>query len=158
MFDKLVSARDAAHILEMDGTDHLEEAVAGGALQPSGEAGKEKRFSVAELILFSLARTLDSIGVDPEKSRTYSEAVLSNRLRTHDEHALEWVENEAQEFFCLIADNQLARIFLRNKEDGKELDVGAVKPILFPVTKCEINVFRVVRPVLYRAREIIEAE
>jgi hypothetical protein len=158
MYDKLVSARDAAHILEMDGTDDLEAAVDQGAARPSGEAGKDRMFSVAELILFALARAIESIGVDPDKSRTYSEAVLSNRLRTHDDHTLEWVENEAQELFCLIADNQLARIFLRNKEDGKELDVGAVKPILFPVTKCEINVFRVVRPVLFRAREILEAE
>ena len=72
----------------------------------------------------------------------------------HDKNALEWIENESQELFCLIADDQLTRIFLRNKEDSKEVDIGAVRPVLFPIITCEINVFRVIRPVVYRARHL----
>ena len=64
------------------------------------------------------------------------------------------MENEEQELFCLIEDGQLTRIFLRGKEDPREVDVGAVKPVLFPVTRCEINVFRVIRPVIYKARQM----
>jgi hypothetical protein len=105
--------------------------------------------------MLKLARLIETLGVDRLKSARYSEAVLSQRIAAHDKNALDWIENEAQELFCLIADRQLARIFLRSKEDFKEMDVGAVKPILLPTTKCEINVFRAIRPVLVRARQIL---
>ncbi len=95
------------------------------------------------------------VGVDSPKAATYAEAILGTRLQAHDKNVVDWIENEAQELFCFIADNQLARIFLRNKDDSKEVDVGAIKPVLFPTTKCEINVFRVIRPVVYRTRQLL---
>jgi hypothetical protein len=106
------------------------------------------------VVVWKLAQAMERIGVPPEKSVRYADAVLGSRLSAHEENALDWIENEAQELFCLICDNELARIFLRNKEDGKEVDVGAVKPMLFPTTRCEINVFRVIRPVVYKARQL----
>ena len=85
----------------------------------------------------------------------YSEAVLGSRLQERGRHALEWLENESEELFCLLEDNQLARIFIRSKDDSKEVDIGAVKPVLFPTIRCEVNVFRVIRPVIYRARRLL---
>ena len=105
--------------------------------------------------MLRLAQIIESLGVDRAKALRYSEAVLAQRLSTHDKNALDWVENETQELFCLISDGQLARIFLRNKEDSKEMDVGAVKPVLLPITRSEVNVFRAIRPVLLRAIQVL---
>ena len=44
----------------------------------------------------------------------------------------------------------VSRIF----DDQKERELGAVKPVLLPTTRCEINVFRAVRPILYRAQRL----
>ena len=154
MFRKVVSAEGAARILDAPDVSVFDEIVARHELKPAKTAPEGPLFVMADVIALRLAQVMSDLGVESAKALRYADAVLGERLRDHDENVVDWIENEAQELFCLIADGQLARIFLRNKEDFKEFDVGAVKPILFPTTRCEINVFRVIRPVVYRARQM----
>lgn len=158
MFSALVSARDAAFILELKDVSELPQVVADYQIKPQRNDPNGGRFLVRDLVMMKLAQVIETLGVDRQKSSRYSEAVLRQRLSAHDKNAIDWIENETQELFCLIADRQLARIFLRSKEDRKEMDVGAVKPILLPTTKSEINVFRAIRPVLVRARQVLDAK
>ncbi|MEW6138120.1 MAG: hypothetical protein AB1733_07805 [Thermodesulfobacteriota bacterium] len=154
MFSELVNTRDAAFILDLKETE-LAEIVASDQVRPASSDRNGDLFLVRDLAMLKLARIIESLGVDRAKALRYSEAVLAQRLSTHDKNALDWVENETQELFCLISDGQLARIFLRNKEDSKEMDVGAVKPVLLPTTRSEVNVFRAIRPVLLRAIQVL---
>lgn len=156
MFQQRVSGDEAVALLDLQGKEQLEQAVARGELKSANADPRSDDFLLADVVLFKLAQTLRGLGVESEKAQRYAEAVLGARLETHQGKILDWVENEAQELYCLIADSELARIFLRNKEDGKEVEVGAVKPILFPTTRCEINVFRVIRPVVYRASQLLK--
>jgi hypothetical protein len=153
MFSKLVSTQDAAYLLDIQDRAILDQAVEQGLLKHA-QSGAKSRYQISDIVMFKLAQTISHVGVDPEKAARYAEAVLSPRLTAHDKNALEWIENESQELFCLISDDQLTRIFLRGKEDSKEMDVGAVRPVLFPTINCEINVFRVIRPVVYKARHL----
>jgi hypothetical protein len=154
MFSRMVDVEEAARLLDLDDRAELDRAVAEGALEV-GKKGKDgDRLRLSDVVVFKLAAEMRHVGVDRHKSFRYAEAVLGQRLETHDRNPVDWVENEEQELFCLIEDGQLTRIFLRGKEDPREVDVGAVKPVLFPVTRCEINVFRVIRPVIYKARQM----
>lgn len=154
MFSRMVSREDATYLLDLEGPERIAEAVAQGRLKPIKKGPRGERFSVGDIVLYRLADVMLDLGVQPEKAERYAQAVLGPRLEENDPSPLEWVENETQELFCLIADGQLARIFLRSKDDAREVEVGAVKPVLFPSTRCEINVFRVIRPVIYRARQL----
>jgi hypothetical protein len=153
MFSKLVNTQEAMYLLDVQDRTELDRAIKTGLLKKT-QSGKAQRFKILEIVLFKLAHTLTHVGVEPEKAVRYAEAILGPRIGEHENNAMEWIENEAHELFCIIADDQLARIFLRNKEDSKEVDVGAVRPVLFPTTTCEINVFRVIRPVVYRMRNL----
>ena len=155
MFTKLVRADDAAHLLDLNDKAELKQILADGLLKPAQEGPKGPRFLVADIVVCKLAQAIAHVGVESHKAATYAEAILGTRLQAHDKNVVDWIENEAQELFCFIADNQLTRIFLRNKDDSKEVDVGAIKPVLLPTTKCEINVFRVIRPVVYRTRQLL---
>jgi hypothetical protein len=155
MFSKLVGLEDAVHILDVSDRSVLDEAIGFGQLKPAEKNNKNTMFRLGDIVMFKLTQVIEHTGVDREKAPKYAEAILGSRLPAHDRNMLEWVENEAQDLFCFIADNQLARIFLRGKEDSKEVEVGAVKPVLLPTTRCEINVFRVIRPVVYRARQLL---
>ena len=154
MFSRLVSVEQMAHLLDLEDGKELPEVLANVGVEPAKKKGKAAHYRVGDIVMFKLAQTINHMGVDTEKALIYAETILESRLETHDRHLLEWIENETQELFCLIADDQLARIFLRNKEDDREIDVAAIKPILFPVTLCEINVFRVIRPVILRAQQL----
>lgn len=155
MFSRLVSHDDAAYILDPDDLSQLDRAIARGQIQPAKVSARGNRFRLGDLIICRLALVLYGLGVDAQKADRYARAVLASRLAEHDSHMLGWVENEAQELFCLLADQQLCRIYLRSKDDGREVDVGAVRPVLFPAVLSEINVFRVIRPVIYRARQLV---
>ncbi len=154
MFSRLISAEQASQLLDLESSARLDEALANAGVKATKTRSKRGRYRVGDIVLYRLAEVIHHVGVDVEKAWKYAETILESRLEAHDRHLLEWVENETQDLFCLIADNQLARIFLRNKEDDREVDVGAVKPVLFPQTKCEINVFRVIRPVIIRAQQL----
>lgn len=156
MFGKRVSASEAAYLLDLQSEEELEQAVDRGEIEASKADSKEGAFLVADIVICKLSQAIARLGVESSKARRYAEAILGSRLVAHDESLLDWIENETQELFCLIADGQLARIFLRNKEDSKEVEVGAVKPVLLPTTMCEINVFRVIRPVVYKASQLLK--
>jgi hypothetical protein len=158
MFSRLVSRDDAAYILDLEDPELLNEVMADGELLPVKRGPKGDRVRVGDVVMFKLAEVMRGLGVESEKSVRYAEAVLGSRLLTHDANLMEWVENETQDLLCLIADGELTRIFLRNKDDFREVEVGAVKPVLFPSTRCEINVFRVIRPVIYRATQLLGKE
>lgn len=154
MLSRIVDAEQAAHLLDLADGAELDRAVAAGALKAVKKGKGPARFRLADIIVFRLAKLMGQVGVAPEKVARYAEAVLGPRLVAHGGNPVEWVENEGQELFCLLEDGQLTRIFLRGKEDPREVDVGAVKPVLFPTTRCEINVFRVIRPVIVKARHL----
>ncbi len=156
MFSQLVDREDAAYLLDLHSPELLDEALAREVMKPVGTGPKGDRFRLSDVVVMKLALTLRQIGVEEAKAARYAEAVLGTRLSAHDQNVVDWVENETQELFCLIADDQLARIFLRSKDDSKELDVGAIKPVLFPVTKSEVNVFRAIRPVVLKARRLLK--
>jgi len=155
MFSRLVSTEDAVQLLDLGGAAPLEQAEALGMLMPVHTGSQVKRFKLSDVVIFKLAQVIEHTGVEGPKALRYAEAILGPRMDVHDGNVVEWVENEAQELYCMIADGQLARIFLRSKADRKEVDVGAVKPVLLPSTRCEINVFRVIRPVIWRARQLL---
>lgn len=158
MLDRRVNAQQAAQVLDLESAAEIEEAVAAGLLTPIKPVRKRTAFKVEDLLVYKLATVIQRVGVDADKARRYAEAVLSERITVNEDNLVDWVENEAQELFCLICDNQLARIYLRNKDDGREIDVGAVKPVLLPVTRCEINVFRAIRPVVLMARQVLTGQ
>lgn len=155
MLSRLVSSDEAAHLLDMKSSEDFNEAASRVHLQPSKQTPKGTQYRIADLILLKLAQAIFQIGVNGEKAMRYAEAILMPRLPNREQTAVEWVENETQELFCLIADGELSRIFLRDKEDYKELNVGAVKPVLFPTVVSEINVFRVIRPVIHKAHHLL---
>ncbi len=152
MLTRIVGLQDATHLLDLPGASELESAAEAGEVQTAD--GSSKDFIINDLVIFKLSQVLHHAGVEKAKAFRYAEAILGSRLQVNQENLVEWVENEKQDLFCLIADSQLARIFLRNKDDLKELDVGAIKPVLLPITRCEINVFRVIRPVIMRAQQL----
>ncbi len=154
MLDRRISAEVAVHLLDLASKDELDEAVSRGELGADETQAKGKRFRLGDILSYELAKSIRKVGVSPEKSAKYAEAVLRTKLFSQDESFLEWMDDESQELICQIADNQLARVFVRNKEDDKEVDLAAVKPVLLPTTKCEINVFRVIGPLVYRARKL----
>ncbi len=158
MFSRLLSANDVAFLLDLDINIVQEEILSKGDLKPARKGAKGARYRVGDVVVYQLAQVIQHTGVEAPKAFTYAETILESRLETHDRHVMEWVENETQELFCLIADHQLCRVFLRNKDDSREIDVAAVKPVLLPSTKCEINVFRVIRPVLYRANQLLRSK
>lgn len=154
MFSRIVSEEKTAELLDLSGGPALRKTLSAAGIKPVKSKGKAGHYRIGDIVVFKLAQIINHIGVDAEKATVYAETILESRLETHGPHLLEWIENEAQELFCIIADDQLARIFLRNKEDDREIDVAAIKPILFPTTVCEINVFRVIRPVILRAHQL----
>jgi hypothetical protein len=154
MFSRIVSEEKTAQLLDLPVGPALRKNLSTAGIKPVKSKGKAGHYRIGDIVVFKLAQIINHIGVDAEKALIYAETILESRLEAHDSHLLEWIENEAQELFCIIADDQLARIFLRNKEDDREIDVAAIKPMLFPTTVCEINVFRVIRPVILHAHQL----
>ncbi len=155
MQGRFISQEDAAYLLDMGGANELENAVASGTLRVAKKGPRGYRFQLADIAIFKLMEAIQGVGVPRDKAQRYAEAVLEPRFPTDEKTALAWVENETQELYCMLVDGELARIFLRNKEDHKEIDVGAIKPVLFPTIKSEINVFRVIRPILFKATTLL---
>lgn len=155
MLTRPVNSDQAVHILEMDGVERLQGIVRAGEFRATGNG---ENLVLKDLLTIRLAQIFSHMGVPVPKAFAYAEAVLDSRLPQDHESLLEWIENENQELFCSIADDQLTRIFLRSHDGQKEVDVGAVRPELFPTTRCEVNVFRAIRPVVFKARKILDAK
>jgi hypothetical protein len=154
MIDLRVSVEDAAALLDLKDRDELVRDLDSEGCRPAESGPRGGTVLLSDVAKFKLAQVMVGLGVAREKAARYAEAVLGPRFDSEDPNALAWLEDEAQELFCRIADDQLARIFVRFKDDLREVDVGAVKPILLPTTRCEINVSRVIRPIMYRARNL----
>jgi len=152
MFEPKVRAKDAALLLDLPSSEEL----AGVPWDEIGEPVPAKDgYRLSHIMIFKLAAIMKRLGVESNKAFRYAQAVLRTSLfSTQEEGLLASLENEREELYCQIADNQLARIFVRNVDDQKERELGAVKPVLLPTTRCEINVFRAVRPILYGAQRL----
>jgi hypothetical protein len=152
MFEQKVRAKDVAFLLDLPSSEEL-------AAVPWGEIGEpaptKDGYCLSHIMIFKLAEIMKGLGIEPAKAFRYAEAVLRTSLFSpQEEGLLASLEDETEKLYCQIADNQLARIFVRNADDQKERELGAVKPVLLPTTRCEINVFRAVRPILYRAQRL----
>ena len=151
MFDKTIDQKTVLDLLDLDSSDDF-----GSFMFKLGRplpALPEGSFTLTlkETMTLKLASMMLNVGVERNKAYSYSEAVLGNFFAKGWNDFLKLVEDGNQALCCMIEDNQLARIFIRGKDDGREFEVGAVKPVLLPTTRCEINVNRSLRPVLYRA-------
>jgi hypothetical protein len=135
--------------------DEVEEILRGISEVREEPLNASEGLDLDDLLIVSLAQTMIGLGVSPGKAGKYSDAVLRERLAAHADRLVQWIENETQELFCTLADKELSRIFLRHTEDQKEVDVGAIKPVLLPTTTCEINVFRVIRPIVIRSGKLL---
>ncbi len=151
MFLKELSANTVSDLLDFQSIDDLWAFMVqiGEPLPPTPQ--QVEGLTVKNVLFLKLAERLVSVGVDPSKSLTYAEAVLGNYIAKGWTEFQKLIQDANQELYCLIEDNQLARIFLRARDDGREFDIGAVKPVLLPTTRCEINVCRAIRPVVFSA-------
>ena len=152
LYDRQVKANEAAYLLEIQSEDEVVRMLQGTGTTNTAIAQGEAAFLFGEVLSYGLARVIEQVGVQSEKARAYAEAVMHTPVFSRESGA-GLLEDETQELYCQVGDFQLARIFLRNSENGKEVDVGAVKPVLFPITRTEINVSRALRPILYRAKK-----
>lgn len=155
MLHAIVTAKQVEELFELEGSSQLDKAVAQGILDPAPEDDSGTGFHLADLITWKLAAVMMELGVEAAKAKTYARTILGPRLTRGEKSGLEWIEDSNQELHCLLEDKQLARIYLRDKENRTEADVGAVKPVLLPTTRCEINVSRVVRPIVYWAKQTL---
>lgn len=146
------SAEEASFLLDIRSGDEAENTLDRYLKRNSKESGVGSRLAFEEVLTIGLACILQKVGVQADKADSYAEAVIRAQAVSRND-VLKLLEDETQELYCLIEDYQLARTFLRSSEDDKEMDVGAEKPVLLPITKTEINVSRALRPILVRVRE-----
>jgi hypothetical protein len=156
MFDQVVNRDLAVSILGLKGEERLDSAESDNIILPTpGSDISAAGYMIMDLVKLQLSTTLGEVGVDGEKAFIYADAVLSAG-RTDDPGSLtEWVEEEGDDLYCLLSDQQLSRIFLRCSVTGRETDIGAIKPVLLPSVNCEVNVSRVIRPVVKRAKSAL---
>jgi hypothetical protein len=157
MLDSIVTAEQVEKLLRLEGSAEIDQAVHQKVLVPAKEDGETRGFLLADIINWRLAQVMVGLGVEPGKAKIYAETVLNPRLAGRQGTLLDWAETPNQELYCLLEDSELARIYLRDTENRTEADVGAVKPVLLPTTRCEINVSRVIRPIVYRAKQTLGA-
>lgn len=157
MLDSIVTVEKVQELLHLGGTSGVEQAVGQGILGPVSEKGGRQGFLLADVINGRLAQVMVGLGVNPKKARVYAETVLTPWTTGKEGNILDWAETQSQELYCLLEDSELARIYVRDKENRTEADVAAVKPVLLPTTRCEINVSRVVRPIVYWAKQAFQS-
>lgn len=151
MYDKRLSSETVMELLDFESFEDFNSfMIQMGKLAPSS-SGDVIVLTPKEVLALKLASVLLSVGVNKSKAYNYAETVLFTYFSKQWTELQKLIEDGNQELFCLIEDSQLARIFLRAKDDGREFEVGAVKPVLLPTTRCEVNVNRAIRPVVYRA-------
>ncbi len=148
MFTKAISKETVSELMELNSVDALKLFLSDVGASVYDESPE---FTLRDALVLKLAGSLLRVGVDCSKALSYAEAVLGYHMAKGWNEFQKLIEDGNQDLFCLIEDNQLARIFVRGRDDGREFDVGAVKPVLLPTTRCEVNVGRAVRPVMYRA-------
>jgi hypothetical protein len=157
MFDRIVNKGVAESLLgEPEGGLSLDSAESAGIISRVGaDSSNTAGYLVMDLVKLQLSQSLSELGVDREKAYVYADAVLSARKTDDQGDIRDWVKEDGDDLYCLIADKQLSRIFLRSSVTGRETDIGAVKPVLLPSTNCEINVTRVIRPFIKKAKQAL---
>lgn len=158
MLTKHVTAEEALFLLDLDGAQKLEEAERDGLVNPLKRNNKKVSFVIQDLVVLKLALAIVDIGLPPDRAIRYAEAVLGVHSPQTFKKTIAWVDGENHELFCMFADKQLSRIFLRSHDDNREIDVGAEKPVLFPLSICELNVSRIIRPVITRAYHTLNSK
>lgn len=156
MFDRVVNRDLAVSILGFNGEERLDSAESDKIVHPEhGSEITSPGYLIMDLVKLQLSNALGEVGVDREKAFIYADAALSAG-RTGDPGSLtEWVEEDGDDLYCLLSDRQLSRIFLRCSVTGRETDIGAIKPVLLPSINCEVNISRVIRPVVKRAKDAL---
>jgi hypothetical protein len=150
MFSKDLSLETVSDLLDFESVSALNSFLDSVGRPDQGLGGATDKLTLKDALILKLVARLLSVGVDPSKAHTYAEAVLASFFSKGWNDFQKLVQDGNQELYCMIEDSQLARIFVRAKDDGREFDVGAIKPVLLPTTRCEINVSRAIRPVIYR--------
>ncbi|MCX5873330.1 MAG: hypothetical protein NTY51_08870 [Deltaproteobacteria bacterium] len=151
MLSKHVTLEEALYLLDLDGAQKLEEAERNGLVTPLKRNNKKVSFVIQDLVVLKLALAIVDMGLTADRAIRYAEAVLGVHSSQTFKKTIAWVDGENHELFCMFADKQLSRIFLRSLDDNREMEVGAEKPVLFPLSRCELNVSRTIRPVITRA-------
>lgn len=157
MLGKNVKTKEALYLVDLDTEEKLEQAIRDGLVKRIKGDKKEDAFLLQDLVTLKLALSMIDIGLAPDRAIRYAEAVLGVGSNQTFNKTMTWIDGETHELFCMLADKQLSRIFLRNSDDEREIDVGAEKPVLFPTSKCELNVSRIIRPMITRAQQLIHS-
>jgi hypothetical protein len=158
MLGKNVTTKEALYLVDLESEDKLEQAIKDGLVKPVKGDNKKDSFALHDLVTLKLALSMVDLGLAPGRAIRYAEATLGVGSTQAFNKTMAWIDGETHELFCLLADKQLSRIFLRGVDDNREIDVGAEKPVLFPVSKCELNVSRTIRPMITRAQQLISSQ
>jgi hypothetical protein len=158
MYSKHVTVDEAVYLLDVDSAEKLEEAEGLGLIRRLKSNNKKESFLIQDVVTLKLALCIMELGLAPDRAIRYAEAVLGVQSTQTFNKAIAWLDGETHELFCMFADKQLSRIFIRSVEDGRELEVGAEKPVLFPISRCELNVSRAVRPVITRTNHLMASK
>ncbi len=152
MFDKVVNKNTAIALLGLNGEERLESALTSSIVdRVPGGADNVPGYLMMDIIKLQLSESLRELDVDKEKAFVYAHTILSARSLNDETDLKDWLSEDGDDLYCLIEDKQLARVFLRSSLTGREVDIAAVKPVLLPTTKCELNVSRALRPMVKRA-------
>jgi len=158
MFSKYVTVEEAVYLLDVDSAEKLEEAESLGLIRRLKPNNKKESLLIQDVVTLKLALCIMDLGLAPDRAIRYAEAVLGVHSTQTFNKAIAWLDGETHELFCMFADKQLSRIFIRSLDDGRELEVGAEKPVLFPISRCELNVSRAVRPVITRTNHLMASK
>jgi hypothetical protein len=158
MLGKNVTTKEALYLVDLESEDKLEQAIKDGLVKPVKGDNKKDLFALHDLVTLKLALSMVDLGLAPGRAIRYAEATLGVGSTQAFNKTMAWIDGETHELFCLLADKQLSRIFLRGIDDNREIDVGAEKPVLFPVSKCELNVSRTIRPMITLAQQLISSQ
>lgn len=158
MLSKHVTLEEALDLLDLEDASKLQEAEKKGFIQPANRNSKKESFLIQDLVTLKLAFAIEDMGLVPERAIRYAEAILGVHSSQIFNKTIAWVESDTHELFGMFADKQLSRIFIRSLDDNREIEVGAEKPVLFPTTRCELNVSRTVRPVITRTQQMMSSK
>lgn len=158
MLSKHVTLEEALDLLDLEDASKLQEAEKKGFIQPANRNSKKESFLIQDLVTLKLAFAIEDMGLASERAIRYAEAILGVHSSQIFNKTIAWVESDTHELFGMFADKQLSRIFIRSLDDNREIEVGAEKPVLFPTTRCELNVSRTVRPVITRTQQMMSSK
>ncbi len=158
MLTKHVTLEEALLLLDLEDASKLQEAEEKGLIHPVNRNSKKESFLIQDLVTLKLALAILDMGLAPDRAIRYAEAILGVHSSQTFKKTIAWVDSDTHELFGMFADKQLSRIFIRSLDDNREIEVGAEKPVLFPISKCELNVSRTIRPVIARTHHMVNSK